>query len=184
MSDIDGSRIYISGGQVFNGVTASTYDSLDYFSGGDFFTAEGAGSVLNLSSLTSLDFDQDMGGSPAYTIAARDGGVVDLSGLTNVVGGRVGDQLQFSVSNGGSIPLTNLASITGSRNVRFTSDGTAFSLPNLANIESAVTFELATGQTLDLPSLTNFDGTGSNYDATFKRAGERQHLGQQPDTDG
>ncbi len=168
LSDIDGSRIFISGGHVFNGVTAATYDTLDYFSGGDFFTAEGAGSVLNLSSLTSLDFNQDKGGSPVYTIAARDGGVVDLSGLTNIIGGLYGDTLQFSVTNGGSIPLTNLASITGSRNVRFTSDGTAFALPSLATIESAVTFELATGQSLDLPSLINFDGTGSSYESTFK----------------
>jgi PEP-CTERM motif len=167
LGDIDGSRLLISGGQVFNSVSAATYDSTDFFGSGDFFTATDAGTVLNLSTLTSLNFDQDFGGSPIYTIAARDGGTVDLSGLTNVVGARGGDSLQFSVTNGGSIDLTNLTSITGSRNVRFTSDGTAFALPNLSTITSAVVFELGANQALSLPALTSYDGTGSNFSATF-----------------
>jgi hypothetical protein len=167
LGDIDGSRLLISGGQVFNSVSAATYDSTDFFGGGDFFTATDVGTVLNLSTITSLNFDQDFGGSPIYTIAARDGGAVDLSQVTNVVGGRGGDSLQFSVTNGGSIDLTNLTSITGNRNVRFTSDGTALALPNLQSITGAVVFELAANQALNLPALTNYDGTGSNFSATF-----------------
>ncbi len=167
LGDIDGSRLLISGGQIFNSVSATTYDSTDFFGSGDFFTATDAGTVLNLSSLTSLDFDQDFGGSPLYTIAARDAGTVDLSQVTNVVGGRNGDSLQFSVTNGGVINLTNLTSITGNRNVRFTSDGTAFALPNLSTITGGVVFELGTSQALNLPALTSFDGTGSGFNATF-----------------
>ncbi len=167
LGDIDGSRLLISGGQVFNSVSATTYDSTDFFGSGDFFTATDPGTVLNLSSLNSLNFDQDFGGSPLYTIAARDGGAVDLSQVTNVVGGRNGDSLQFSVTNGGSINLTNLSSITGNRNVRFTSDGTALALPSLSTITGGVVFELATSQVLNLPALTSFDGTGSGFNATF-----------------
>ena len=70
-------------------------------------------------------------------------GFVDLSGLTNVVGGRGGDSLRFQISGGGTIDLSNLLSITGARNVRFTSDAASFNLPNLQTIEAGVLFELA-----------------------------------------
>ena len=66
LANIDASRIYVSGGQVFNAVTATSYDTLDYYGGSDYFTATGTGSELNLSTLTSLNFDQDFGGKPDF----------------------------------------------------------------------------------------------------------------------
>ncbi|MCA9239668.1 MAG: hypothetical protein KDA37_05700, partial [Planctomycetales bacterium] len=157
-------RLYANaGGSLTHGGTSYTNTTHT----GDIIRAEGAGSLVSLPTLGSINTDHDFGGSPISTIAARDSGLVDLSGLTTVVGGRSGDSLRFEVQSGGAIDLTSLQSIGGQRNVRFTSDGTALDLPALATIEGAVVFELATGQTLDLPSLTFYDGTGSSFEATL-----------------
>ena len=138
------------------------------FGGGEFFLADGAGTILDLSSLTSLNFDQDFGGSPIYTIAARNGGIVDLTGVTNIVGARGADSLRLEATGGGSLHLNNLQTLSGNRNVRITSDGTLISLPQLQSIEGSVLFELADGQTLDLPQLHLLDGAGGNSSAVLE----------------
>ncbi|QEG36829.1 beta strand repeat-containing protein [Bythopirellula goksoeyrii] len=162
LANINGSRLYLSGGQTFSSVTASSYSSASMFGSGDFFLADGVGSNLDLSSLTSLNFDQDFGGSPIYTIAARNSGIVDLSEVTNIVGARGGDSLRLEATSGGDLRLDKLQSISGNRNVRITSDGTAMNLPMLQSIEGGVLFELAGGQSLSLPQLASIDGAGSS----------------------
>ena len=86
---------------------------------------------------------------------------MNLSSLTDLVGARGGATLRLEVATGGNLRLDNLQSITGSRNVRLTSDGTALNLPKLQTIDGAVLFELAVGQSLNLPQLTSFNGAGS-----------------------
>ena len=156
-----------SGGGTFANVSATSYQSGEYFGGGDFFRAVGAGSLLDLRSLQSLNFDQDFGGAPVYTIAARDGGIVDLSEVTDVVvaGGR---PLRLEATTGGTLRLGKLKTISGGRNVRITSDGTAIALPQLETIQGAVVFELAAGQTLNLPALTQVNGAGNAFSTEWK----------------
>ena len=137
---------------------------------GDVIRADGVGSSVNLPNLQSMNFDHDFGGSPISTIAARESGLLDLSGLTTVVGYGGGDSLRFEVQSGGTLDLSGLQSIAGFRNVRFTSDGTALNLPALQTIEGAVVFELATGQALSLPALTSYNGSGSNFNANLNPA--------------
>ncbi len=164
--NVDGSRFVVSGGASFS-VSASSYDTLDFYSSGDFFVATGASTLLDMSSVQSLNFDHDVGGAPIATIAARDSGTLNLSGVTDVVGARGGDSLRLEVSSGGTLDLSGLQAISGNRNVRIASDGTALALPSLQTVNSAVLFELAAGMSLDLPALTNFDGTGSGFDAAL-----------------
>ena len=116
LTDIEGSRIRVTGGQSF-AAAATFYDSLDHFDGGDVFAVEGPGSILSLSSVATIDFNQDFGGSPIYTIAARDNGMLDLSELASVIGARVGDFLEFRAETGGRIDLSSLS--TTSQNTRF-----------------------------------------------------------------
>ena len=74
----------------------------------------------------------------------------------------------MEVATGGNLRLDNLQSITGSRNVRLTSDGTALNLPKLQTIDGAVLFELAVGQSLTLPQSTSFNGEGSALTANLE----------------
>ena len=169
LADIDGSRFYVKGGKNFSDVSATSYTSDSFFGGSDFFLADGVGSLLDLTSLASLNFDQDFGGSPIYTIAARNGAAVDLSEVTNIVGAHGGDSLRLQATGGGDLRLGKLQSISGNRNVRIASDGTPILLPMLQSIQGGVLFELANGQTLNLPQLTSIDGEGSSI-STLLRA--------------
>ena len=101
LEDVDGSRVRVVDGQTF-AVAATSYNSLDYFGAGDVFAAEGAGSLLDLSSVASFNMNQDFGGAPVYVIAARDAGRVDLSGLASVVGAREKRLCGVSGGDGGA----------------------------------------------------------------------------------
>ena len=149
LADIDGSWINISGGQSLS-VTAGSYDAMSYFSTGDFFSATGTGTRLDLSSIQSMDFYQDLGGSPVYTIAARDYGELDLSGLVSVAGARGGDFVEFTAQTYGTLDLSSLTTET---------DSTRF----VAN----------TGGTIKFGSLVNIDAnlSATDLDSTLDVAG-------------
>ena len=168
LGSIDGSRIRVAGdGVVFSSVTATSYNSLSHYSSGDIFSAEGAGAILDLSTIETYTDNSDHGGSPIRTVAARNGGTVDLSNLSDVIGGGWGDSLRFEVATGGTLRLDNLKSLSGGKNVRFTSDGTAIVLPSLRTVNAGVVFELAAGMDLNLPALETFDGVGSSFDSVI-----------------
>ena len=152
-----------SGGQITLGVPSlsSTLTS------GELITATGTGAAVTLSQLQTINNDQDAGGSPIRVIAARNSGHVDLSALTNVIGGRGGDSLRFETTSGGTMDLSALQSISGFRNVRFMTDAATYSLPALSTIEGAVIFELDAGADLSLPVLTSFYGSGSSFNAAL-----------------
>ena len=133
---------------------------------GDVIAAEDGG-LLDLSYLETYSDNGDYGGSPIRTVAARNGGTVNLSSLIDVVGAGPYDSLRFEVATGGVLQLDNLESLSGNKNVRFTSDGTAPAMPNLQTINAGVVFELAAGMNLELPSLVIFDGTGSYFESTL-----------------
>ena len=133
---------------------------------GDVIAAEDGG-LLDLSYLETYSDNGDYGGSPIRTVAARNGGTVNLSSLIDVVGAGPYDSLRFEVATGGVLQLDNLESLSGNKNVRFTSDGTAMAMPNLQTINAGVVFELAAGMNLELPSLVIFDGTGSYFESTL-----------------
>jgi hypothetical protein len=123
LTDVDGSSLYVSGGGslALPGLTSYTSQA----GGAGIFKADGAGSVLDLSSLTSLteqgfvEFD------------GTDGGKVNLSALTSLPD-NVGDLFNVSGS-GGTIDLSALASI----------------LPGPGQIDISI----LTGGTLSLPVL-------------------------------
>ena len=71
------------------------------------------------------------------------------------MGGGPYDSLRFEVATGGVLRLDNLESLSGNKNIRIASDGTAMAMPNLQTINAGVVFELAAGTNLELPSLVN-----------------------------
>ena len=146
-------------------------------------SATGTDSLLDLSSLNSISVPLCVGYGITrnYSIAATDGGVVDLSSVTSVSGastsgdGYCFDWLRFLVATGGDIDLQSLTQVNGrtkfdvsvpayslpelenASNTYFdVPDGTLLSMPSLGSFSSGGTFNVASGGAIDAPQLTSF----------------------------
>ena len=133
------------------------------------FSATGAGSVLNLSSLTTLTYGT-VNGRPTKSITATGGGLVNLSGLTSVtITPGEDDVLDFNIDTGGSIDLSHLQTINnnaGNTNERvrlYYESNRMFSLPELTSAQ-AVEFHLGTSTVLNVPKLTTIQRTADILD--------------------
>jgi hypothetical protein len=115
LTDIYASRLSVSDGRTLR-VGAGIYDMAQNLrSSLRVFSADGAGSLLDLSSLQSItawggDYSDWDGHAHTYSIIADNNGVVDLSGLTKVTGPRSDaynndDWLAFTVRNGGRLAI-------------------------------------------------------------------------------
>ena len=157
-AEIDDSKLYLSGGVTY--AVAADVVSATGISSGTIYSAEGVGTVLDLSAMVSFDALWNHGGVPTRTIAASDGGVVDLSGLTTMRGGWGinDDRLDISMTSGGEVDLTALQSITGG-NVRFVSDAGSLTLPMLTSAVG-MGFSMVPDSTLELPALLTHDTGG------------------------
>ncbi len=121
--------------------------------------AEDAGSVLKLDSLKSLTTPGGHGGAWDYQVIARNGGRLNLSGLTTATGPRTDtynndDWLSFRVQSGGTLDLSSLLKI--SRRTRLVPEQN-WTLPALELIEMGW-LQPAAGVTLSLPELQRMEG--------------------------
>ena len=188
LSNIDRSRFLLSNGAVFDQITASEYDSR-YFEGNDFIRVEGEGSLLDLSSIHSMQVGGQTGccnfnWKGLFTVS--EGGVVDLSGLTTLShhskSSRHGQAIaRFESNTGGRFIFSQLREIQGSVDSNFSMyfEEQENPLPALSTInslklefEGALEFSLPNltnskflhltlqdGETLDAPLLTHFESS-------------------------
>ena len=119
----------------------------------DLLVADGIGSALDLSFLgtVSAPFDAGCCGEVFYSIAARNGGGIDMSSVSSIAGAGGDEWLRLHVDVGSDINLSSLTQITG--RTRFDIDTTAYTLPLLENASGTV-LEIAAGTTLSTPLLT------------------------------
>ncbi|HVX13045.1 MAG TPA: DUF4214 domain-containing protein [Pirellulales bacterium] len=139
------------------------------------FQANGAGSILDVSQLTTVI---QQGG---WTVNAGGGGKVNLSGLTSLTGTQ---GINFNDNGGSTILDPNLTSLT---KVNFTSDGSdvhvadawtkflngslsvtggSYSLPGLIDVDQS-SLHVSNGGSLTLPNLTSYLSNGT-FEATGK----------------
>ena len=163
LTDIDGSSLYAQGGGslALPGVTTYAFNN-------STFQAYGAGSVLDVSSLTTLtqmgvwDVEAYNGGDVKLTSLASltdtqgitfqavgTGSLLDVSKLSDVTqsGGWA-----VEVTNGGEVNLSGLTSVTSSQNVTFQADGT--------------------GSLLDASALNSFTQLGGGWNVYASNGGE------------
>jgi len=166
-TDIDNSRLAVSGGAT-HAVAAGSYSSTDLSGSYTLFWADGSGSALDLSSITSIDAYVNAAYVQTHKISATNGGRIDLSGLETVRGRAGDDYIEFVVDTGGQIDLSALLSTTAG-NTRFTITGTTFSVPKLAGAVGTTFQMLTTGATLELPLLATHSGGAYSVpeDGTF-----------------
>ena len=127
LTSLDNARIGVSGGVAFSRIAATSYASTGVNESATLFSAEGSGSILDLSSLTSINAEHyTYGGTQVHTIQATSGGVVDLSGVTQVTapGRETFDRIDFVAQTNGLIDLSSLTTVGGTGETRFiASDG-------------------------------------------------------------
>ncbi len=167
LSNIDNARLAVAGGLNYNNVSATAYSSTGIPGSYTLFSADGAGSVLDLSSLTSINagFNDNSSYVRVHTISASAGGLVDLSDVTTITAPyRSEDRLDVTVSGGGNVNLDGLQGISGTGQTRFSINDADYSLPALQTTGN-VQFNVATLQTLYLPVLISHDRGGYNLGA-------------------
>ncbi len=148
----------IGGASVSFAATTYTHTSI---TSGDLFLAQA--SSIDLSALTTLRSDNNPFGGNVRRVRSIDGGAIDLSALTSVIGPGGDDVLEFFTANGGTIDLASLTELA-SGNVRFNSD-TDVSLPLLTTARG-LSFAVPASATIDLPALEQFrDSTLTAPDA-------------------
>ncbi len=134
------------------------------------FLADGAGSVLDLSSITTLS-----GGTfiRTFFVTATNGGEVDLSGLTEITGGATWIESQAA---GSEIDLSSLVTFNdtnGNRSSRIDDrGGGTIVTPSLASLDGIDVF-LQSGTTVTTSQITSFttgsaliDGVAADFGAT------------------
>jgi regulation of enolase protein 1 (concanavalin A-like superfamily) len=159
LADIYASRLAAGAGATGR-VAAIAYDMYsDWRASFTFFSADGPGALLDLSSLRSITTWGGYGGGWTYSILAGNNGTIDLSGLTTLTGPRTdaydnNDWLSLTLHNGGNIRLDSLRSIT--RKTRWYPQVPRFALPALETADNAQFF-LSTSGRLDLPVVRSVD---------------------------
>jgi hypothetical protein len=149
-TNIDASRISVSSGSTL-AVAAPAYLA----PGGQsatVFSADGAGSLLDLSSVASLNTTNGDSGH-TYTVAVNNHGVVNLSGLQTIQAGS--DSWQLSLQNSGSILLSSLQQASGSVSFALGA-GTRLDLPSLTSVSDGTSISFGAGTVFNAPVLVQF----------------------------
>ncbi len=142
LTDVDDTNLEVAGGGILDLPGLKNYTSAFY----NRFQAIGTGSVLDLSSLTTLTIPTQAG---AATFNAGSGGEINLSSLNSLANASISDTGGSTILDGG---LTTLSGVT------VTLDGTD---PHVANSWSSLTEGslTVTAGSYDLPSLKDIDGS-------------------------
>ncbi|MDI9380420.1 MAG: hypothetical protein QM845_05980 [Verrucomicrobiota bacterium] len=155
LTDIYGARLSVADGAVFQ-VAATEYDTpANWTWYGTLFGADGAGSLLDLSSLRTMRtrYCHWSGYDYRYKVMANNNGVVDLSGLKSITGPEYSDRLlEFNVRNNGDIRLSSLRQV--SQYVRFNIEVPRYEMPALEAADHTA-FVLGDGTVLEVPGLTS-----------------------------
>ncbi len=131
---------------------------------GDILTADGSGSLLDMSSFGSISFPWN-GGCCNYAearIRASNGAVVDLSNVNTLVGASVNGNLRIRQESGGIVDLSRAVSTTGL--VIFEPATPLFTLPMMQSATNA-TFNVLSGSSISLPSISSVSSSTFNVAA-------------------
>ncbi len=157
LATMDRSTFSVSGGgsvsTVGTGITGGGYTTTSFTGGGVMLSSTGAGSILDLSSLSSINagFNDGSGTIRAQQVNATAGGVIDLSGVTTLTApARADDRIDFNVNSGGHLGLGSLNAVNGAGQIRFTISGGQLTMGPLTTADR-VTIDLDSTSIMDAP---------------------------------
>ena len=150
-------RFNVSGGSQLS-TDGSAWTYINHLNNVPIFTVSGAGSVLDLSSLQSIDSSFNAGtySTEVNTITVSSDASLDLSGVTSITAPVLGnDRLDISVSDTSAIDLSSLEITDGGGQTRFNvSNSALMDLFSLATISGGgARFNVTAGAVQLLPSL-------------------------------
>ncbi|MCB0317860.1 MAG: hypothetical protein KDD56_03825, partial [Bdellovibrionales bacterium] len=156
--DIKNLKFFLTGGAVFDRVAATSYNTTGLSPDVTVISVKDAGSRLDLSSVTNLDFGWYASGQRRQLYEALDGGVIDFSGATNLKSyvGEQDDWIEFKSTNSGQILFSSLKNITSNfapaarGSVRFNLEGNTNPLPLVEDIHG-LGLTVSAGTTINLP---------------------------------
>lgn len=158
-------RFYAANSAVVT-VPATSYSSVGLLSEYMLMSADGAGSQLNLSSVTTIDAGFNVNTwARTHTIQASNGGLINLSSVQSILGPigseAADDRLLINVESGGSINLGALTSIngqTGRVDISLSGMGSTLSMGATQTLQKTNLSVSGAGNSIVLPvvqSLTN-----------------------------
>ncbi len=150
-ASIDGATIDLTTGST----TILPTSLYDVTRAGDLLTADGTGTVLDLSATTTMT-RTNMGGNPTTTLSASGGALIDLSGLTTITNNSGDDVLRFTSTSGGTYDFSALTTITGP--VEFDIDAAAFALTALQSTTGGFSLTRTAGSTTTFDNLLSSSG--------------------------
>ncbi len=167
-------RFVATAGSVIQ-LDATSYSSVGLNDSFTLMSADGAGSLLDLSSMSSIDTGfNGLGGTKTHTIQAINDGAIDLSSVTQINGPTDIERLDIHANSGGTIDLSGLQAVTatGDGHVRFIVDGTSsVTLPSLQTVSYANFFVTSGGTLSDAGSgAWSYSSVGLNNSFTLMSA--------------
>jgi fibronectin type 3 domain-containing protein len=187
LTNIDNTFFNISGGAVFDKVVATSYDTSG-IPGQNVWVVyvTGAGSRLNLSSVTQLKAGHNGGGYNYQMYRAESSGVIDFTGLQNIItpAAPADDEVMFYTNSGGQILFSALSSIVGDgmefqTNSTMTlpltsipvmdvtvSSGGVLTFSNLTTVPAGMLFQISSTGVLNAPNLATLNGVTVNVSST------------------
>ncbi|QDS99893.1 beta strand repeat-containing protein [Adhaeretor mobilis] len=177
LTNINNARLRVREGATFGvstgDIAATSYSATGLPSTQTLFLADGAGSLLDLSSLESINagWDDGSGATRVNTIEASNGSTIDLSSVASINGPSRGeDRIDFRAEGASTIDLSSLTTVTnrsagqtrlivgGGSTIRV---GSLVSSDNLRVILSDLDSTLDVGGSLTLDSGTLSVGLGA-----------------------
>jgi hypothetical protein len=164
ITSFENSRVFVSGGAVFDRVVASSYT---FNPGGtsswDVFRATDPGTILDLSSLTMLSMpDSGYVLTRTFAVTALNGGYIDLSNVTTLDGPGGNNWMRFNILSGGQINLDSVEEMSG--RVYFRAEVPMFELPLLASVSGATFFSVGSGSMISLPLVAGLNSSTLSID--------------------
>ena len=152
-TNINHSRIILEDGSTF-AVDAPSYTYNTGISANiTILSADGTGSLLDLSSLTSVSVPFSVSYDRTYTIAATNSGVIDMHDVSSVTGAAgSNDWLKFTTDSGGHLLFGDLLVSVG--RTQFVIDGTASGL----DFTGGLTLETPSKLSATLAATVNLTG--------------------------
>ncbi len=156
LSTVNSSEFKVSNGGIINASNSSfTYNSSGLNNTNyTILSADGAGSILDISGMTSLNDSFSNTGhnvSLTHTINASNEGNIILSGLQSIYGPNDSESLVINVKSSSTMNMNALETVShsgGNGRIRFSIDNANLNLPSLSNISSTEMY-VTSGGTLE-----------------------------------
>ncbi len=164
LTNIDSVSFTILDGYVLNNIAATSYRPYNIYPGSPIVIVNGQGSVLDLSSVQTVDVGTVWSLALPHTFEASGGGFINLSGVTDIIGTSGDEPARFYATDLGSeIRFGSLTHLNDGRKVLFDVEAQGYiDLTGLSQISAPGPYEFTVsdaGSVIEAPTLCLYEDT-------------------------